>query len=350
MTLRLTKLQKQLCSILQDGLPICQRPFDDIARFMGITEQTVLQQTTKLKEVGVIRKLDALINYRTLGLSSTLVAAYIPQESLPEVTAAVNSLENVSHNYLRTHHYNLWFTLQAGSLEEADITLANLSARFGLDFHSLPVEHIFKLDVRFDPDNLNELLDSSGRSLPKHDSTPQAPTPPRLTPTPVFRQEDVGVAGVLLNDSEKLLLAKLQNDLQVIARPFDFLCSKDLAIEDILRILTKLIDKDVIRRIAAVVDHHKLGFVANVLFVAKVSPDRIVEAGNALARFGIVSHCYQRRSFENWPYNLFAMMHSRSMGEIQHVIDKFTQSQKIDSFELLPTAAELKKQPIKYRF
>ena len=332
MTLRLTKLQKQLCSILQDGLPICKRPFDDIARFMGITEQTVLQQTTKLKEAGVIRRLDALINYRTLGLSSTLVAAHIPQESLPEVTAAVNSLENVSHNYLRTHHYNLWFTLQTGSPEEANIALANLSARFGLDFHSLPVEHIFKLDVRFDPDNLNELLDS----------TPQPPTPPRLTAQ--------AVAGVLLNDSEKLLLAKLQNDLQVIARPFDFLCSKDLAIEDILRILTKLIDKGVIRRIAAVVDHHKLGFVANVLFVAKVSPDRIVEAGNALARFGIVSHCYQRRSFDNWPYNLFAMMHSRSMGEIQRIIDKFTQSQRIDSFELLPTAAELKKQPIKYRF
>ncbi len=324
MTLRLTKLQKQLCTVLQDGLPICKRPFDDIARFMGITEQTVLQQTTKLKKMGVIRRLDALINYRTLGLSSTLVAAHIPQESLPEVTAAVNSLENVSHNYLRTHYYNLWFTLQTGSPEEANIALANLSARFGLDFHSLPIEHIFKLDVRFDPDNLNELLDS----------TPQPPT------------REI----VRLSDSEKLILAKLQNDLQVIPRPFDFLCSKDQTIEDILRILTKLIDKGVIRRIAAVVDHHKLGFVANVLFVAKVSPDRIVEAGNALARFGIVSHCYQRRGFENWPYNLFAMMHSRSMGEIQRIIDKFTQSQKIDSFELLPTAAELKKQPLKYRF
>jgi DNA-binding Lrp family transcriptional regulator len=324
MTLRLTKLQKQLCSILQDGLPICQRPFDDIAKFMGTTEQIVFQQIATLKQAGVIRRLGALINYRTLGFSSTLVAAHIPQENLPEVTAAVNSLENVSHNYLRTHYYNLWFTLQTASPEEANIVLAKLSARFGLDFHSLPVERIFKLDVRFDPDNQNELPDS----------TPQVPT----------------YEIVHLNENEKLLLTKLQDDLQVIARPFDFLCSKDLAIEDTLRILTKLIDKGVIRRIAAVVDHHKLGFVANVLFVAKVSPDRIVKAGNALAHFGIVSHCYQRRSFENWPYNLFAMMHSRSMGEIQRTIDKFTQSQKIDSFELLPTAAELKKQPIKYRF
>jgi len=324
MTSRLTKLQKQLCTVLQDGLPICQRPFDDIAKFMGITEQTVLQQTAALKAAGVIRRFAALINYQTIGLSSTLVAAHIPEESLPEVTAAVNALENVSHNYLRTHYYNLWFTLQAASLEDVNITLANLSARFGFDFHSLPVEQVFKLDVRFDPDNQNELLDS----------TPQMPA----------------YEIVLLNENEKLLLAKLQNDLDIIAKPFDFLCGENLAIEDVLRLLTELTDKGVIRRIAAVVDHHKLGFVANVLFVARVSPDRIVEAGSALARFGIVSHCYQRRTFENWPYNLFAMMHSRSMGEIQRTIDKFTKTWNIDSFELLPTAAELKKQPIKHRF
>jgi DNA-binding Lrp family transcriptional regulator len=324
MTLRLTKFQKQLCIVLQDGLPICQRPFDDIARFLGTTEQIVLQQTAILKAAGVIRRLGALINYRSLGLSSTLVTAHIPEESLPEVVAAVNSLESVSHNYLRTHFYNLWFTLQAASIKETDIMLANLSARFGLDFHSLPVERVFKLDVRFDPDNQDELLDS----------TPQMPT----------------YEIVCLNDSEKFLLAKLQNDLDIIARPFDFLCGGSLTIEDTLRILTELTDKGIIRRIAAVVDHHKLGFVANVLFVAKVGLDKIIEAGNALARFGIVSHCYQRRPFENWPYNLFAMMHSRSMGEIQRTIDKFTRTWKIDSFELLPTAAELKKQSIKYRF
>jgi DNA-binding Lrp family transcriptional regulator len=324
MTLRLTKLQKQLCATLQDGLPICQRPFDDIAKFLGTTEQTVLQQTAILKAEGVIRRLGTLINYRSLGLSSTLVTAHIPKGNLPEVVAAVNSLENVSHNYLRTHYYNLWFTLQAASIKETDIVLANLAARFGLDFHSLPAERVFKLDVRFDPNNQNELLDS----------TPQVPT----------------YEIVCLSDSEKFLLTKLQNDLDIIARPFDFLCGKDLAIEDALRILTELTDKGVIRRIAAVVDHHKLGFVANVLFVAEVGPDKIVEAGGALARFGIVSHCYQRRPFENWPYNLFAMMHSRSMGEIQHTIDKFTKVWKIDSFELLPTTAELKKQPVKYRF
>jgi len=134
------------------------------------------------------------------------------------------------------------------------------------------------------------------------------------------------------------------------SEPFDFLCSESLEREDVLRIITELIEKGVIRRIAATVAHHKLGFVANVLFAGEVPQDRIVEAGEKLARFGMVSHCYERKTFGDWPYNLFAMMHGRSMGEIQRAIDKFTEAEKIDSFELLPTVAELKKQPVRYQF
>ena len=116
------------------------------------------------------------------------------------------------------------------------------------------------------------------------------------------------------------------------------------------RILKELIDEGVVRRIAAVVDHRKLGFVANVLFAGEVPQERIIQAGQRLARFGLVSHCYERETFEDWPYNLFAMMHGRSMGEIEHVVNRFVEAEKIDSFQLLPTAAELKKQPVKCKF
>jgi len=324
LSLRLTKLQKQLCNVLQDGLPICWRPFDDLAKYLGSDEKTVLKQIEQLKKLGLIRRISALINYRALGMTGTLVAAHIPPDYLQEITEAVNSLAGVSHNYLRKHYYNLWFTLQAGSAEQIEVTLSNLSGRFGIDFHSLPVERIFKLDVRFDAEN----------------------------ETPVLSEdiEHVPTSKVIeLNESQKLILSKLQSHLEITARPFDFLCGEGLCAEDILRIIQGLIDKGVIRRIAAVVNHRKLGFVANVLFVGEVPQDRIVRAGQRLARFGIVSHCYERETFEDWPCNLFAMMHSQSMGRIQHVINKFIEAEGIDSFQLLPTAAELKKQPVKYK-
>jgi len=153
LSLHLTKLQKQLCNLLQTGLPVCAKPFAGIAKLLNSDEKEVLQQIEQLKKLGVVRRISALINYRALGLATTLVAAHIEQQSLHEVTEAVNLLGNVSHNYLRQHYYNLWFTLQAQSPEQIDITLSSLSARFGIDFHNLPVKRVFKLDVRFDAES-----------------------------------------------------------------------------------------------------------------------------------------------------------------------------------------------------
>jgi len=235
------------------------------------------------------------------------------------------------HNYRRTHYYNLWFTLQGKSNKDIEQTLSDLAERSDVDFHSLPVKEVFKLDVRFDAESEGELLSH----------IKQAPEEVRT------KREK---AKIELNESEKLILGKLQYDLDLIEKPFDFLCGEGLEKQEVLKIIKDLMDKGVIRRIAAVVDHRKLGFAANVLFCCEVPEHKVAEAGKRLALFGIVSHCYERETFKDWPYNLFAMMHARSMGEIQHAINRFVEAEGIDSFALLPTAAELKKKPVKYRF
>lgn len=328
MALRLTKFQKRLCNVLQDDLPICWRPFDDLAKYLGTDEKTLLQQIEQLKKLGVVRRFCALINYQALGLISTLVAAHVPADSLQAVAEAVNALETVSHNYLRQHHYNLWFTLQAPSSQKIDLTLSDLSGRFGIDFHSMPVERLFKLDVRFDA--LGE--DSADAGLMRN-----------VTSLP-------GNETVELNENQKRILSGLQKELRLVSQPFDFMCCDGLEREDVLKIIQELIDSGLIRRIAAVVDHRKLGYTANVMFAGQVPQNRVAWVGEQLAAFPIVSHCYERKTFEDWPYNLFAMMHAQSMGEIQRVINQFVEAEQIESFELLPTAKELKKQPVKYHF
>jgi len=259
-----------------------------------------------------------------LGRTSTLVAAHVPEANLRKVVDAVNCLETVSHNYLREHYYNLWFTLQGRTAEEIEATLAGLSSRFGIGFQSLPAERIFKLDVRFDAENEGQLLVDTEK-VPESKS-------------------------IQLNDMQRRILSKLQDGMEMVEKPFDFLCSEEVDIEKVLRIITQLIEIGVVRRIASVVDHNKLGFTANVLFAAEAGGDRIDEVGRELARLPIVSHCYERKTFEDWPYNMFAMMHGKNMGDVQRVIDEFIESEQIDSFILLPTVAELKKQPVRYHF
>jgi DNA-binding Lrp family transcriptional regulator len=322
--LRLTKLQKRLCNALQKGLPICARPFAGIAKDLDSSEEEVLKQTRTLKNAGIIRRIGALLNYRALGMTSTLVTAHVPQENLQDIAEAVTSLENVSHNYLRSHYYNLWFTIQAQTAEQIDSVLAGLSDRFGIDFHSLPVQRVFKLDVCFDAESDGEALLQDVEEVPKSEA-------------------------VELDENQKLILSKLQRDLDITAQPFAFLCSQTPETVDVMRIITELTDKGVIRRIAGVVDHRKLGFVANVLFACEVPQNRVIKVGRRLARFRIVSHCYERKTFQNWPYNLFAMIHSKGMDQIQRTVNKFTKDEGIKSFQLLPTAAELKKQTIKHQ-
>jgi len=317
----LTKLQKQLCNALQEGLAVCARPFADLAEYLHSDEETLLNEIRRLKEAGIIRWIGAVINYRALGFVSTLVAAHVPEEQVRRAAEVVNSLDGVSHNYLRKHHYNLWFTLQGESQEQIGRTLANLSGRFGIDFHSLPVVRVFKLDVRFD---------AEGGEQPELGNSVRVP------------KDEI----VALSETERQILAGLQRELKVTSKPFDFLYGERLQEKEVLEIITGLVDKGVIRRIAAVVDHRKLGYAANVMFCCAVPQERVVEAGRQLARFAIVSHCYQRRIVADWAHNLYAMMHGRSMGEIQHVVSKFVESEKIDSFELLPTEAELKKRPV----
>jgi DNA-binding Lrp family transcriptional regulator len=249
----------------------------------------------------------------------------VPEEDVRAVAGAVNALQRVSHNYLRKHHYNLWFTLQADSPGEIDRTLTNLAGRFGVDFHSLPVERTFKLNVRFD-------IEDKGRE--ETEDVPEVP----------------GDKAVELTERQKHVLSKLPTQLDVTAKPFDLLCESGFDEPEVLTGMRRLIDTGVIRRIAAVLDYRRLGFTANVMFCCAVGSDKVVTAGESLARFVVVSHCYQRRTFEGWPYNLYAMMHARSMGEIQRVVDKFVQTHGIDSYELLPTEAELKKHPVRQEF
>ena len=328
MSLPLTPLQKRLCNILQDGLPVCSKPFAQIGKLLETSEENILKEIRELKKDGVIRRLGAMINYRALGRVSTLVTAHVPDDDVKKVADAINKLSGVSHNYLRNHHYNLWFTLQGRSQAEIDTVLLKLSAQFGIEFYNLPVKRSFKLDVRFDAEN------GEGTQVNNEEGRVRLPKTKKVE----------------LNERQKLILSGLQNEMQIIERPFEFLCGEKLSEESVLKVINSLIENGVISRIAAIVDHRKLGFVANVMFVCSVPEQRVADAGRNLTAYGAVSHCYERKTFEGWPCNLFAMLHGLSMGDIQRTIDEFTEAEKIDSYELLPTVAELKKQSVKHQF
>ncbi len=323
MSVSLTDFQKRLCNRLQEGLPLCAQPFAEMAKLLNSDEAEVLRQTRELKESGVVRRLSAFLNHRALGMASTLVTAHVPANRIDEIAVAVNALAGVSHNYLREHDYNLWFTLQGESSNRIAEILRDLHMQFGVEFHDLPVTQVFKLDVRFD------LEDDDVLTHDVYDVPAMEPVPLR----PEHRQ----------------VLDGLQRGVEATSRPFDALLPAGASPEVILPLLVELKALGVLRRIAAVLDHRKLGYTTNVLLAAEVLPESIAEAGQRLAKFRAVSHCYGRRTFEGWPHNLFAMLHARSETVIERTIREFTSAADVRSYCLLPTAAELKKQPVRHK-
>jgi DNA-binding Lrp family transcriptional regulator len=323
-TVHLSDFDKRLCNTLQNGIPLTRRPYEKIAQILKSSETKVLEHTRKLIRHGVIRRLGVSINWRATGKESTLVAAHIEQKNLKKVVGAVNKLQGVSHNYLREHHFNLWFTLRADSQKEIEKILKKLSNRFGVEFRSLPAVRVFKLEARFD-------AESGGHRL----------LPEKYKRRTLNIERRTSNSEQKINEIDKRILEKLLRGLKVVKRPFDFLGENDFEVYDALIHIGEMMQDGVIRRLGAMANHHKLGFTANAMLVCKVDKARMVKVGQRLAKLPIVSHCYQRQVFKGWPYNLFAMCHGRSRADIRKIAEKFARKQHLSKWELLTTSRRL---------
>ena len=100
-----------LLGVLQETIPFSRRPFAGLGERCGLTEDEVLARVMALKENKVIRQISAIFDTRSLGYASSLVAAKIAPEKLDDAVAVINSHPGVSHNYLRNHEFNLWYTI-----------------------------------------------------------------------------------------------------------------------------------------------------------------------------------------------------------------------------------------------
>lgn len=140
---------RRLLDIIQTGFPLDPRPYARLGEELGLAEIEVLERVRRLKELGVIRRLGANFDSRRLGWKSTLCGAKVPPGQLDAFIAEVNRLPGATHNYLRDHLYNVWFTLIAPS--EADLAeiLDDLTRRTGITPLNLPAKKTYKLKVDF---------------------------------------------------------------------------------------------------------------------------------------------------------------------------------------------------------
>lgn len=321
---------KDILNFIQRELPLVREPFDAIGREVGLAGDEVIRRIEALKRGRVIRQISAIFDTRVLGYNSSLVAARIPKDKLTEGAKAINSHPGVSHNYERNNDFNLWYTVAVPpdsrlGLESTVDVMHRISG--AEKTRILPTLKLFKIGVTLDM--------KEGATAKKT--------------APQYGENDRMSADRNVSEDDKAAIRALQEDIPLTPRPFDLWAEQvGLTYDELLNRAFDLQERKIMRRFSAVLYHRKAGFRANAMGVWNVPEDRVEEVGNAFAQYQAVSHCYQRPTYEDWPYSIFSMVHGRSVEECENLLDTMAEESGITERESLYSTREYKKTRVRY--
>jgi DNA-binding Lrp family transcriptional regulator len=142
---------KRILNEIQSSFPINSRPYLEVARRINLSEKEVIERVRRLKREGIIRRIGGNFQSKRLNFTSTLCAAKVPEEKIEEFVQAVNRYSGVTHNYRRSHAYNIWFTFIAQDMDEIERSLREISLETGVkEIRNLPSQRMFKIKVDFE--------------------------------------------------------------------------------------------------------------------------------------------------------------------------------------------------------
>jgi DNA-binding Lrp family transcriptional regulator len=320
----MNETDKRLLDIIQDDFPLIREPFEEIASLLHISPNDVIMRLKRLKNDSMIRRIGATLDSKKLGYCSTLCAMKVPHHRVDEVAQIVNEYIGVTHNYIRDHDYNMWFTITAKSQQKLRRTMEEIKEGSGInELIDLPAIRVFKIRVRF------PMTDAiSGK---------------------IARRTQSGDQKINLTEIDKDIIRGIQGDITLIRRPFDAIADKiGIEVTELLTKMQRMRDQDIMRRFGAIVRHRNLGFTANAMGAWIVPDDKAEEIGIKMAAFQQVSHCYQRPARPGWPYNMFTMIHGKSKEKCEEVAELMSENTGINNYRLLYSTRELKKISMKY--
>jgi DNA-binding Lrp family transcriptional regulator len=325
----LDELDKRLLNLLQGSFPIAPRPYAAVAESAGIPEEEVLARTQRLLDERIIREITPIFDTRVLGYSSMLVAARVDPENPWRAAKIINSHPGVSHNYLRDHDFNIWFTIatEPGSPLGLDGTLDVLQRLTGAEsVRQLPTLRLFKIRMDLEMERGTEALAAVAESVDHRE--PEA---------------------IELSDLDIAVIRATQGPMEVVPEPFVSPAAElGIAQDDLLAHLESMRERRALRRVAAILFHRRAGFSANGMGVWRVPEERILELGPRMASFRGISHCYQRPTYADWPYSVFTMAHGRSKEECDAILDSIAADTGIEERRTLYSSTEFKKCRLRY--
>jgi DNA-binding Lrp family transcriptional regulator len=152
-----------------------------------------------------------------------------------------------------------------------------------------------------------------------------------------------------LTPRDKDFIRELQKDLEIVSEPFkDPARRLGISVNDLFRMAKGYQEVGIMRRFAAILRHREAGFTANGMVVWKVPENRVDEVGYKLASFAEISHCYRRPVYPDWEFNLFSMIHARTVASAEKIASEMSSAIGITDYKILFSSREFKKVRVKY--
>ncbi len=317
-------VDRRVLNLMQGSFPLESRPYAAVAAAAELTENDVMARVQRLLDDRIIRQVTPIYDTRALGYGSMLVAAKVDPEHPWRAAKIINSHPGVSHNYLRNHEFNMWFTLAVEGDSKLGLqgTLDILQELTGAEsIRQLPTLKLFKIRMDLEMQGDTKSLATEGVA--------QAP---------------VDLEGVDYDEFDREVIRATQGDMAVAAEPYAPAAAR-LGIGEpaLLEHMAAMKERGILRRVAAILYHRRAGFSANGMGVWKVPEDRIAEIGPRMAAFRGISHCYERPTYEDWPYSVFTMAHGRSKEECDAILDAIADEFGITERATLYSSTEFKK-------
>jgi DNA-binding Lrp family transcriptional regulator len=320
----LDETDKKLLNLMQGSFDLTARPFAHVAQLAGLPEDEVLTRIARLLDGRIIREITPIFDTRALGYSSMLVAAKVDPEYPHRAAQFINTHPGVTHNYLRDHDFNLWFTLatEPGSPLGLDGTIDIIKAKTGAhSIRQLPTLKLFKIRMDLEMEKGTDALSA----------TVEPVEPRELDP-------------IELSDEDVATIRATQGPMPVVPEPYAPAAERlGVPQEEVLRRLESLRARNALRRVAAILFHRRAGFSANGMGVWAVPDEQILDTGRRMAAFRGISHCYQRPTYADWPYSVFTMAHGRSKEECDAILDSIAEQEGITERATLYSSTEFKK-------
>jgi siroheme decarboxylase len=320
----LDETDKQLLNLMQGSFPLDPRPFARVAALAELSEEEVLQRVGRLVEKRIIREITPIFDTRAFGYASMLVAAKVDPENPHRAAQFINTHPGVTHNYLRGHEFNLWFTIavEPDSALGLQGTLDVMAERTGAEsIRQLPTLKLFKIRMDLEMAAGTDALSAPG----------EATEPLELEPIALSEEDIATVRGT-------------QGPMPVVSEPYAPAAERlGVPVETVLERLASLKERGGLRRVAAILYHRRAGFSANGMGVWAVPEEEIFATGKRMAAFRGISHCYQRPTYPDWPYSVFTMAHGRSKEECDAILDSIAAETGITERATLYSSTEFKK-------